>query len=183
MTMRLSAIPVALTLAGLVGSAGLVGCGDTANPAPAATEDPRVVSHLGRLEIQFGDTRAELQHDQGMVQRAGDCAPRLPGNPALSPVFDRDRLVLLWVDPPLRTPSGVMVGTPVDQVLEAYPEIEELPEPSRPFQFRGLLAEVDTPGADDRAYLFLHDQNAVQKVIVGYEQDARRLFHEQFGTC
>jgi len=162
---------------------GLAGCTGAVERLPAARDDPRVVSHLGRLGIQFGDTRAELEREYGLVQVASDCAPRLPGHPAVSPVFDGDRLVLLWVDPPLRTPAGLMAGSPVDQVYEAHPGVTELPEPDRPFAYHGLLATVPDPAAGDRAYLFLHDGSVVQKVIVGYEQAARQLYTEQFGVC
>lgn len=172
---------VTMVLATLL--AGLAGCAGAVERPPAAADDPRVVSHLGRLGIQFGDSRAELERDHGLVQASSDCAPRLPEHPAVSPVFDGDRLVLLWVDPPLRTPAGLMVGSPVEQVYEAHPDVIELPDPDRPFAYHGLLAPVPDPADGDRAYLFLHDRSVVQKVIVGYEQAARRLYAEQFGVC
>lgn len=117
------------------------------------------------------------------MQDPGDCAPRLPEHPALSPVFEGDRLVLLWVDPPLRTPAGLMVGSPVAAVRAAHPEAEELPAPAVPYQFPGLIVPVAGPGGAGHAYLFLHDQQTVQKLIIGYEQHARRLYHERFGVC
>lgn len=160
--------------------AGLAGCTGTASPVPHAqpTGDPRVVSHQGLAEIRFGDTREALEREHGLVQRPGDCAPRLPEQPALSPVFDGDRLVLLWVDPPLHTPAGLAVGSPVEAVRAAHPDAEDLPTPADPFQFQALIVTVD-----DRAYLFLHDREQVQKLIIGYEHHARLVHQEQFGVC
>jgi hypothetical protein len=161
--------------------AGLAGCSGTADPVPAAlsTADPQLVSHLGWAGIQFGDSRADLARDHGLIQRPGDCAARLPESPALSLVLDGDRLVLLWADPPLHTPAGLMVGSPVEAVRDAHPEAEDLPAPAAPFQFPGLIV----PAGDAHAYLFLHDQRVVQKLVIGYEHHARRLYHGQFGVC
>lgn len=173
--------------------AGLSGCTGTADlpAAQPAGDDPRVVSHLGLAGtgIQLGATREVLAREHGLVQDPGDCAPRLPEHPALSPVFEGDRLVLLWVDPPLRTPTGLMVGSPVAAVRAAHPEAADLPAPTVPYQFPGLIVPVAGaagpagPADAAHAYLFLHDQQTVQKLIVGYEQHARRLYHERFGVC
>lgn len=157
---------------------GLVGCGGAPDPAASTPTAADVVSTEGLGPIRFGEAREDLEREHGLVQRSGDCMPRLPAYPSASPVLDGDRLVLLWAEPPLRTPDGLTVGSPVTQVRQAYPEAQELAAPPESFQFDGLLVPVD-----DRAYLFLHDQDRVQKLIVGYERHARLLFTESFGTC
>ncbi|MPZ26811.1 MAG: hypothetical protein GEV12_10235 [Micromonosporaceae bacterium] len=165
----------------LAGLTGLAGCTGTVDPAPEAaspSHDPHLVSQVGLAEIRFGDTREVLERDHGLIQEPGDCAPRLPDQPAVSPVFEGDRLVLLWVDPPLHTPAGLAVGSPVAAVRAAHPDAEDLPAPADPFQFHGLIVTVD-----DRAYLFLHDQELVQKLIIGFDRHARLVHHEQFGVC
>lgn len=173
------AIVVIMAVA-MAGIAGLAGCTGVADPAQTGRSpaDPQAVSHLGLAGIRFGDSRADLARDHGLVQDADDCGPRLPAYPQLSPVFDGDRLVLLWVDPPLRTDTGVAVGDPVRQARDTHPEAEQLTAPAESFRFDGLIVTLD-----DRAYLFLHDHEQVQKVIVGFDEHARRLFHDGFGTC
>jgi hypothetical protein len=162
----------------LVAVLGLTGCADTADTAPLAA-DPAVIDHRGLSDIPFGADRAELERRHGLTQGPGACTPRLPDHPEVSPVFDdRDRLVLMWANPPLRTPRGIAVGTPVDTVRTAYPDAEQLPAPPGTQRFDGLLVPVD-----DRAYLFLHDGTEVQKVIVGYADYVRLLFDDGFGTC
>jgi hypothetical protein len=162
-------------------AAGLAGCTGIAERAPAAgpSDDPQVVSQLGLAGVRFGDHRADLERDHGLVQDTYDCGPRLPAYAQVSPVFDGGRLVLLWVYPPLRTATGVTVGDPVAHARDTHPEAEELTAPAGSFRFDGLIATVD----EDRAYLFLHDHDTVQKVVVGFEEHARRLFHDGFGTC
>src|SRR5690606_19074100 len=139
----------------------MAGCTEAAPPAtPDQTPRPVVVDHQGYGTIRFGDTRAELERDHGLTQGTGDCAPRLPDHPELSPVLDRnDRLVLVCVNPPLQTPEGIGVGTPVDAVRRAHPDAEELAAPPGTQRFDGLLVTVD-----DRAYLYLHDGTEVRKV-------------------
>lgn len=167
-------------MAAVMFAAGLVGCTGTRDPVPTATAagDRQVVSHEGLAGIRFGATRADLARDHGLIDAPDDCAPQLPSYPGASPVFDGDRLVLLWADPPLRTPEGIAVGSPVGAVNDAHPDAEPLTAPPESFRFDGLLV---TSG--DRALLFLHDGTTVQKLIVGYDEHARRLFHEGFGTC
>jgi hypothetical protein len=157
----------------------LTGCATDVEIKPlAGVADPDVVARDGTTEVRIGDTRADLEHEYGMTQGPGDCAPRLPEQPALSPVFRGDELVLLWADPPLRTPEGISVGSPVSTLDQTYPDGIELVAPAQEQRFDGLLV---TGG--DHAYLFLHDQSTVQKVIVGSAEHATLLFHEGFGTC
>jgi hypothetical protein len=170
---RVYAVTVAL-VAGL----GLSGCTQATEPEPVAA-DPAVIDHRGLPDIPFGADRAELERRLGLTEAPGACAPRLPDRPEVSPVFDdRDRLVLMWANPPLQTPDGIMVGTPVETVRDTYPDAQRLPAPPGTQRFDGLLVPVD-----DRAYLFLHDGTEVQKVIVGYADYVRLLFDEGFGTC
>lgn len=161
------------------GAVGLTGFSGATSPATAAEPaDPEVVSHTGLATIGLGAAEADVARDHGLVQEASGCAPRLPAYPSASPVFQDGRLVLLWAHPPLRTPDGLAVGSPVDEVRAAHPGAEALAAAPGSHRFDALLATVD-----DRAYLFLHDQQQVQKLVVGYEEPARRLFHEGFGTC
>lgn len=162
-----------------IAAVGLAGSGGTAPPtARSEPSDADVVRDTGLATVELGATRAELAREHGLTQGEGDCAPRLPEYASASPVLADDRLVLLWAHPPLRTPEGLAVGSPVGDVRAAHPDAEELTAPPGSYRFDGLLAEVD-----DRAYLFLHDQERVQKLVVGYADAARHLFHDGFGTC
>ncbi len=160
--------------------AAVTGCtADATTPqVPVATDTPLVVDLDGLAGIRFGDPRDRLEQEYALTQRPGDCAPTLPDHPEVSPVFADDRLVLLWVHPPGRTPEGVGVGSPVDEVGRHYPDAQPLTAPPDSGRFDGLLVDVD-----DRAYLFLHDGETVQKLIIGYADYARLLFEEGFGTC
>src|SRR6185436_18478234 len=96
--------------------------------------------------------------------------PQLVDVPKVSPIFVDDRLVVLWAEPPMHTPEGLGVGSPVDRVRAAYP--------GGTYRFDGLLV---TRG--DRAYLFLHDTATVRKLIVGYVQYAKLLFDQGYSAC
>jgi hypothetical protein len=96
---------------------------------------------------------------------------------AASPVFDDDELVLIWAYPPLHTPENVMVGTPVLHVRAVYPAAVTLP-PS-PGSFPALLVANGV----GEAYLILHDDAIVQKLIVGRETAARELYASRLDTC
>lgn len=155
--------------------------GSPAPPGPPGPGRPGtpVITADGLAGIEFGATRAALVERHGLRQEPGDCAARLPAQPAVSPVFDGDRLVLLWADPPVRTPEGLGVGTPVGQVRAAHPTAVELTAPSGSYRFDGILV----PAQGDRAYLFLHDRERVQKLIVGYEPAAREFFAAGGAAC
>jgi hypothetical protein len=168
-------VVVASAIAALALAGGARAVGSAPAPQPVG---PGPVTPQGVGDLRVGDTRTDLARDHGLTQRPGDCAPRLPDHPAVSPVFDRDRLVLLWADAPLRTPDGVGVGTPVAALSATYPAGEQLPAPDE-FRFDGLLV----PGSGGNAYLFLHDGTTVQKVIAGSAEHARLLFHHDVGTC
>lgn len=143
--------------------------------SPAPTGD--VVDYNGVAGIRFGTTSAELTRDHGMLTRPGDCGPRLPAMPQLSLVLVDDKLALVWVSPPVHTPEGITVGSPVSAVRSAYPQAVELPPPAAN-QYPGLMVT-----RDDRAYLFLYSGTEVRKVIVGFEQYARQLYASGGDTC
>jgi hypothetical protein len=85
--------------------------------------------------------------------------------------------VLIWAYPPLHTPEDVMVGTPMSAVRAAYPQARSLP--STPGLFDALLVANGL----GQAYLILHDGTIVQKLIVGVEAAARRLYASRLDTC
>ncbi len=151
--------------------------GATVTTRPA---DPNVIDFSGLRDIRIGASMAELVRT-GVVTTADPVCgvASFASIPNASPVFERDRLVLIWAHAPLRTPEGVMVGTKLAEARRAYPSAIELPVPAGSEQFPGLIVT----GAGDRAYLILHDGNQVQKLIVGIEHYARLLFDTGYGTC
>jgi hypothetical protein len=176
---------LAITAAALV--AALAGCTDTdpspgghptSNSSPGPSYGPHVVHFDGVPGIGFGDLRESLVAAGRLATGEDACGPTLSATPEVQPVFDGEKLVLLWADPPYRTPEGVGVGSPVTDVRRAYPEAERLTPPAGSHTFPGLLVTHN-----DRAYLFLHDDETVQKLIVGYTEYARRLFEHGFGEC
>ncbi|MGS2612952.1 hypothetical protein ACVCAH_00215 [Micromonospora sp. LZ34] len=138
----------------------------------------QVVGLDGLPDIEFGDTESELTRRGILRTDVAACGPTLAGHETVSPVFVEDRLVLLWLGDPVRTPEGVTAGTPVDQVRAHYPDAVRLRAPQGTYRFDGLLAR-----RGDRAYLFLHDGRTVRKIITGYADWARRLFDEGQGPC
>lgn len=166
----------------LVGVATLTGActAPAAKPAAASTASygPDVVSLDGLRDIRFGQPPAEMI-TRGVLRTPEDaCGPRLADIPQASPVFAEDKLVLLWFNPPLKTPENVAVGTTVTEVRKAYPDAQALTPPANSYTFPGLLVV-----RGDKAYLFLHDNSTVQKAIAGYEKYARQLFQTGFGSC
>ncbi len=173
-------------LLGLIGPLLMVGgcaqsTGTLQPTGPTATQYPDVIDFTGTHGITFGSTRSQLvsAHEVDTTPAAGCAGPQLTGIPYANPVFDHDKLVLIWAYPPLHTPEGVTVGTPLDQVHRLYPRAEALTAPTGSQQYPALLVT----GAADRAYLFLYDQGQVQKVIVGFASAARELFRTGFGSC
>jgi hypothetical protein len=139
---------------------------------------PDVVHLAGLRDIEFGESQRKLTREGTLLPQTAPCGARLAGVATAGPVFDEDRLVLLWADSPMQTPEGIMVGTAVEKVRQTYPQATRLTAPQGTYRFDGLLA---TEG--DRAYLFLHDGQTVRKTVVGYADYARKLFDEGFGTC
>ncbi|WP_348651172.1 hypothetical protein [Micromonospora sp. WMMD882] len=145
-------------------------------PAEPATD--AVIDLAGLPGVEFGDTEQELT-ERGMLRTSAEsCGPTLTGHDTASPIFYDDRLVLLWVSPPVRTPEGITVGTPVSEVSSRFPALTRLTAPQGTYRFDGLLAR-----RGDRAYLFLHDGRTVRKTIAGYADYAERLFDEGYGPC
>jgi hypothetical protein len=169
-----------LLIAGLLIGAVGAGSGPSNDPAtPAgAPYGPDVIRLTGFRNIAFGDSAQELTRRGVLGPQETPCGPSLTGLDAVSPVFADDRLVLLWFEPPMRTPEGITVGTPVDAVPAAYPSATWLTAPQETYRFDGLLVEQG-----DRAYLFLHDGRTVRKIIAGYAGYARKLFEEGSGLC
>ncbi|MEU8257852.1 hypothetical protein AB0C06_26710 [Micromonospora inaquosa] len=137
-----------------------------------------VIDLNGLRNIEFGATEDELTR-RGILRTSLDaCGPVLAGHDTVSPVFMQDKLVLLWVGDPMRTPEGITAGSPVGQVWDRYPEVSRLRAPQGTHRLDGLLAR-----SGDRAYLFLHDGRTVRKTIAGYADWARRLFNDGVGPC
>jgi hypothetical protein len=137
-----------------------------------------VVDLNGLRNVEFGDTEQELTRRGVLRSDVDACGPVLAEHEAVSPIFVDDRLVLLWVDDPTRTPEGVTVGTPISEIWSSYPSVTRLHAPQGTYRLDGLLAR-----RGDRAYLFLHDGKTVRKTIAGYAEWAQRLFDEGYGPC
>ncbi|WP_308209449.1 hypothetical protein [Micromonospora sp. RHAY321] len=164
-----------MTAAWISGS-GAPPYGPTPDERPAGSVE--VIDLNGLRNIEFGDTEDELTR-RGILRTDMDaCGPVLAGHDMVSPVFAEEKLVLLWVGDPMRTPEGITVGSPVDEVWSRYPSVTRLRAPQGTHRFDGLLAR-----SGDRAYLFLHDGLTVRKTIAGYAEWARRLFDEGTGPC
>ncbi|MGC4769595.1 hypothetical protein ACLQ25_11520 [Micromonospora sp. DT44] len=164
-----------MTAASIAGS-GVPSAGPMPANRPAGVVE--IIDLNGLRDIEFGDTEAELTR-RGVLRTDLDaCGPVLAGHDTASPVFVEDKLVLLWVGDPMRTPEGITAGSPVQEVWDRYESVTRLPAPQGTHRLDGLLAR-----SGDRAYLFLHDGRTVRKTIAGYAEWARRLFDEGAGPC
>ena len=183
LSLRLAALSLAIvTASGCTGDAGTPASVPTSAPASATATrpaDPDVIDFAGLRDIPIGASMRELTASGAVATANPGCGPAFTALPYASPVFDGDKLVLIWAHPPLRTPEGVMVGTTVDEARRAYPAAVELSRPPGSTQYPGLLVT----GGGDRAYLLLHDAGEVQKLVVGIARYARLLFDAGFGTC
>lgn len=152
------------------------------SPLPATavrTTDPEVIDFSGLGDIRFGASMRALEAVGVVSTSEPACGPTFTGTDAATPVFDQDRLVLIWAYAPIHTPEGIMTGSSVDQARRVYPSAVPLTPPAGTSTFPGLLIT----GQGDRAYLLLHDQGQVQKLIVGLENYARLLYQTGFGSC
>lgn len=161
----------------------LLANGSGSTPTPPSSPDagsygPDVVHLEGIRNIEFGDSEQELTERGVLRPEPEPCAAHLTGLATVGPVFADDRLVLMWVTPPMHTPEGVTVGTSINTVQARYPAATELTAPQGTYRFDGLMAQEG-----DRAYLFLHDGQVVRKTVAGYADYAQKLFDEGFGTC
>jgi hypothetical protein len=136
------------------------------------------VHFAGVREIRFGDLKRDLTAKGRLTPQPKGCSDTITGAPELGPIFDADRLVLMWVNPPYRTPEGVTVGTSVADVRRRYPAAQKLDPPKDSGVFPGLLV-----AQGDRAYLLLHDDATVQKMIIGFTEYLERLYLRGFGQC
>jgi hypothetical protein len=152
--------------------------GASPTPAQAVSHGPEIVDFAGVQEIRFGDLKADLVGEGRLTAQREGCGPTFTNARELSPVFDGERLVLIWVNPPYRTPEGVTVGTPLSEALRRYPSAQPLAPPAGSYVFPGLLVSQG-----DRAYLLLHDGKTVQKTIAGYTEYVNRLYRDGFGQC
>ncbi|MEV1286092.1 hypothetical protein [Micromonospora sp. NPDC049679] len=166
----------------LLGGMLVAGCGQASaegrHDPPSSTYGPEIVHFGGVRDIRFGETREQLTKRGALDPKGQACGPAFAGLKAVDPVFADDRLVLVWVNPPQHTPEGVTVGTPVTKVRTLYSEIDDLKAPPNTYRYDGMLI-----AEGDRAYLFLHDGEKVQKTIIGYAEYAHRLFDDGFGSC
>lgn len=168
-------IATLMTAASIAGS-GVPPTGSIPNGRPAGNVE--IIDLNGLRNIEFGATEDELTR-RGILRTSLEaCGPMLAGHDTVSPVFVEDKLVLLWVGDPMRTPEGITAGSPVDEVWDRYPQVSRLRAPQGTHRLDGLLAR-----SGDRAYLFLHDGRTVRKTIAGYADWARRLFNEGAGPC
>ncbi|MEH1165845.1 hypothetical protein V6V47_10720 [Micromonospora sp. CPCC 205539] len=164
-----------MTAASIAGS-GAPPTGPLPGSRPAGSVE--IIDLNGLRNIEFGDTEDELTR-RGILRTDLDaCGPVLAGLDTVSPVFVEDKLVLLWVADPMRTPEGITAGSPVDEVWSHYSSVTRLRAPQGTYRLDGLLARNG-----DRGYLFLHDGHTVRKTIAGYADWARRLFDEGAGPC
>lgn len=167
----------------------IAGCGTTgpppplpqSTPAPYAITDPDVIDFTGARGVHFGETLTELVAAGFLSPTPSSvgCGRRFAGFGNADPVFEDDRLALIWAYPPLHTPEGVMVGTPLEQVKAVYPGAAPLLPPPGSYAFEALLVR----GSGGSAYLILHDSFDVQKLIVGSENAARALYTDRLDAC
>ncbi|MEU7755666.1 hypothetical protein AB0B57_26655 [Micromonospora sp. NPDC049101] len=162
--------------AALIAGSGVPPTGPIPDGQPASSVE--IIDLNGLRNIEFGASEEELTRRGILLTTMDACGPMLAGHDTVSPVFMDDRLVLLWVGAPMRTPEGITAGSPIDQVWARYPLVTRLRAPHGTHRLDGLLAR-----SGDRAYLFLHNGRTVQKTIAGYADWARRLFEEGAGPC
>jgi hypothetical protein len=159
------------------------GCAQSGGPPPGSAPlpmhapDPTVIDFSGTNGLHWGETLTGMR-DAGLMAASSDgCGPRFTDIEGAGPVFENGRLVLIWAYPPLHTPEDVMVGTPLSSVRRAYPQAVTLPLTP------GLFAALLVANGLGEAYLILHDGTIVQKLIVGLEAAARRLYASRLDTC
>lgn len=147
--------------------------------SPETTTDPNVISFEGTHGVRIGQSIDELTAAGAMAPASPGCARHFSDFSYADPVFDEEKLAFIWAYPPLHTPEGVMVGTKVAALHNAYPTAERLTPPAGSPTFDGAL--VRNPNGV--AYLILHDGDSVQKLIVGREDAVRMLYTNRLDTC
>jgi hypothetical protein len=137
-----------------------------------------VITYTGIADIRFGARATDLTTEHGLRPDVGGCVMRFGDIEGVDPVFADDRLVLMWIHAPVHTPEGIMEGSSVAAVRQAYSGEVELTPPAGSHAYPGILVR-----SDDRAYLFPHDGQAVRKVIAGYADYVQRLYTSGFNAC
>jgi hypothetical protein len=174
---RLAAV-VAVAALGLSGCTAATGSPSSSPSATGATPT-NVIDFAGLPGIAIGASLSELTKAGAITTTGPGCGPSFASLPNASPVFDADRLVLIWAYPPLHTPENVSVGSSIEAARKAYPSAVELSAPAGSHRYPGLLVT----GPDDLTYLMLHDGGRVQKLVVGMQTYARMLVDTGFGVC
>jgi hypothetical protein len=175
-------IPLVIAVLALFGLLAGYSTQERSSPAYATSAAPAtrtdVVDFDGVRDVRLGQSEADLTARGALARPVDACGPVLTAVHEASPVVANGELVLMWVNPPLETPEGVGVGTPVAAARTAYPQAAIMKAPAASYQFDGLMV---TNG--DRAYLFMHDGHTVRKAVVGYTDDVQRLFVHGVGNC
>lgn len=134
-----------------------------------------VVTFDGIGDVHFGDSIGALAASHGFKDDPSACTRTLSDLQGVDPVVADGKLVLMWVNAPVHTPEGITVGSSVSAVRSAYAGEQDL---SSDHAYPAILVE-----SGDKAFLFLHDGQTVQKEIAGYADYVRRLYTEGFGAC
>jgi hypothetical protein len=172
------AAALAIALLGLSGCTAATG-GPASSLSATGTTPTNVIDFAGLPGIAIGASRAELTKAGAITTAGPGCGPSFASLPNASPVFDADRLVLIWAYQPLHTPEGVSVGSSIEAARKAYPSAVDLSAPAGSHRYPGLLVT----GPDDLTYLMLYDSSQVQKLVVGMQKYARMLVDTGFGAC
>jgi dipeptidyl aminopeptidase/acylaminoacyl peptidase len=136
------------------------------------------VTFQGVGDVHFGDSIAALASTHGFTADPAACTRTFSDIAGVDPVMADGKLVLMWIHAPVHTPEGISEGSSVDAVRTAYAGAQELTPPSDSHAYPGILVVKG-----DKAFLFLHDGQKVQKEIAGYADYVRRLYAEGFGAC
>ncbi len=134
-----------------------------------------VVTFEGVGDVHFGDPVGALAASHGFKDDPSACTRTFSDLQGVDPVVADDKLVLMWVEPPVHTPEGIAVGSAVSAVRQAYPGGVDL---AGAHAYPGIMVVKQ-----DKAFLFLHDGKTVKKEIAGYADYVRRLYTEGFGAC
>lgn len=184
LTHRNTVVAAVIALACLAGTVGilLIARDQNARPQLAAFEEGTafqnrtdVVTFQGLGDVHFGDSVTALAAGHGFRADPAACTRTFSDLAGVDPVVADGKLVLLWVNAPVRTPEGITVGSSVADVRSAYTGEQDL---SSATAYPGILVEKG-----DRAFLFLHDGQTVKKEIAGYADYVRRLYSDGFGAC
>jgi hypothetical protein len=177
-----AAVATVIALACLAGTAAILVIARGHQTRPAAFEEHTalqdrhdVVTFDGVGDVHFGDSVGALAASHGFKDDPSACTRTFSDLQGVDPVVADDKLVLMWVDPPVHTPEGIAVGSAVSAVRQAYPGGTDV---AGEHAYPGIMVVKQ-----DKAFLFLHDGKTVKKEIAGYADYVRRLYTEGFGAC